>query len=149
MLIRIWSTSQFGSTSQLRAVITFARVCPLAQPGWLCSVQLCYPAKEYAALTASARKAGRKETRFMPIVTCAALLAALADPAGGTSLQLNQDCANVFVKTYYKAPLVINAAGHTITRFFVSKDAGNLTLKGGKVTAQQGESGRGPTGYAV
>lgn len=85
----------------------------------------------------------------MAFVTCAALLAALSGPAGGKTLQLSEDCANVMVRHQHQAPLVIDAAGHMIRGFTVAKDAGNIVLRGGNVSAPVGESAAGPAGYAV
>ena len=85
----------------------------------------------------------------MALVTCAALLAALAQPDGGQTLRLSQDCGGVVVRHYYRAPVVIDAGGRTISSFVVGKGGGNLTLKGGTVTATGGEDAKGPPGYAV
>lgn len=84
----------------------------------------------------------------MALVSCAALLAALASPAGGQSYTLTENCADIVVQRYFRAPVVIDAGGNTISGFTVGKGAGNLTLRGGTVTARRGEVG-GVDGYAV
>lgn len=84
----------------------------------------------------------------MALVSCAALLAALASTAGGQSYTLTENCADIIVQRYFKASVEIDAGGHTISGFTVAKGAGNLTLRGGTVTARRGEVA-GIDGYAV
>ncbi|WP_416907906.1 MAG: hypothetical protein ACMVO5_12945 [Polymorphobacter sp.] len=85
----------------------------------------------------------------MAVVTCAALLAALAGPGGGKTFTLNEDCAGIEVRHYHAAPVTIDAAGHLLTGVVVEQDAGNVVLKGGVITAAGGEGAAGRPGYAL
>jgi hypothetical protein len=82
--------------------------------------------------------------------TCAALKAALADPVGGRSVMLHEDCAGIVVRPHFAAPVQVHALpAVTITGLTVAKGGGNLRWRGGTFTSAGGEEAGGPAGYAV
>ncbi|WP_310496502.1 hypothetical protein [Sandarakinorhabdus sp.] len=92
----------------------------------------------------------------MILATCAALALALANPAGGGTYQLTQDCAPVAgkqpgpaltIRARYAAPVVIEAGRHDIAGMAVI-GGGNVTLRGGRIMAPGGAQGIWPAGPA-
>lgn len=91
-------------------------------------------------------------------ITCAALILALANPAGGQSYTLGEDCIGrggkpaLVVTTIFTRTVTINAQGRTI-RGIVLDGGGNLVVRGGKIEAPLGSgtdaSEGGPGNYGV
>lgn len=98
----------------------------------------------------------------MPMVTCAALAVALANPASAGSFTLTEDCpantsffggmrAAINVPVQFVQPVVVEAAGRTVEGLAVV-GGGNLTWRGGRIVAPAGKPGRDASGklfYAV
>lgn len=99
--------------------------------------------------------------RLMPIVTCAALALALANPATTGSFTLSEDCRPsmasgtpapaITVPVQFQRPVVVEAGKHRIAGLAVM-GGGNLLWRGGQLVAPAGEPDRsssGPAFYAV
>ncbi len=98
----------------------------------------------------------------MPIVTCAALALALANPASHGTYQLAEDCGPVTgffggtpraalqVPVVFQRPLVVEAGDHKVHGLIVDK-GGNLTWRGGQIVAPAGSQAglRGKPVYGV
>ncbi len=94
----------------------------------------------------------------MPIVTCAALAVALANPASAGSFTLGEDCpattsflgfggvrAAINVPVRFAQPVVVEAAGRTVAGLAV-EGGGNFTWRGGRIVAPGGQPGRASSG---
>jgi parallel beta-helix repeat protein len=97
----------------------------------------------------------------MPIVTCAALALAMANPSTTGSFTLSEDCrprmvngvaaAAIMVPVLFQRPVVVEAGTHRIAGLAVV-GGGNLLWRGGQILAPGGEPDRfssGPAFYAV
>jgi hypothetical protein len=98
----------------------------------------------------------------LPLVTCAALALALANPASTGPLQLIEDCVAgksadgkaepaLRVTVRFDAPLVVEAAGRRVEGLAID-NGGNITWQGGEIVAPGGAPQRGVAGaqfYAV
>jgi Right handed beta helix region len=90
-------------------------------------------------------------------LTCAALLAALANAATSGTLIMKTDCLSpdkanpaLSVPVYFTNPVVLDLAGHRITGFSVK--GGNITIRGGTLEAPNGsgiQGGRGVAHYGM
>lgn len=94
----------------------------------------------------------------MPIVTCAALALALANPASTGSFTLSEDCpantslfggvqAAITVPVRFQQPVVVEATGRTVHGLVV-EGGGNLIWRGGTIVAPGGPPGRDASGKA-
>ena len=85
------------------------------------------------------------------IVTCAALIAALANSRGGESYTLSEDCSRsrslpaLVIKTVYTKPVIINAGERTI-RGILFDGGGNVVIRGGRIEAPAGSGIEAPKG---
>lgn len=94
----------------------------------------------------------------MIVVSCAALLTALANPAGGGSFRLAQDCgprleagipaAAIAVRVVFQRPVTLDLGGRTVAGLSVI-DGGRMLVRGGVITAPGGVDARGSPGYGV
>jgi len=92
------------------------------------------------------------------MVTCAALALALANPAGGQSYTLTEDCRGragkpaLVVRHVFRRPVSITAHGRTVYGI-VFDGGGNLRWTGGRIEAPQGSGSlnarTGPGHYGI
>lgn len=91
-------------------------------------------------------------------VTCAALVLALSNPAGGGNFTLTSDCPSptgkpaLEISAVYRKPVIINAHGRTV-KGIVFNGGGNVVWKGGQIEAPSGSGENlqqtGPRYYGV
>lgn len=85
------------------------------------------------------------------IVSCAALIAALANPAGGKTLTLSEDCSRnrslpaLMITNLYAKPVIINAEGRIIRGIWFS-GGGNVVIRGARIEAPGGSGIEAPKG---
>ncbi|MBU6165023.1 MAG: DUF1565 domain-containing protein [Alphaproteobacteria bacterium] len=96
----------------------------------------------------------------MPIVTCAALALALANPASSGSFTLGEDCgpgqaptqpAALLVPVRFEQPVTVKAGSHQVAGLAII-GGGNLLWRGGRIVAPGGSPDRtssGPRFYGV